>query len=95
MEKRGGEADSFLFIADIKISTELVDDLACGFHHAEAVAVARVIGAGIGEGGHAELANAAKALHLDGVEQSKEQAIDRPLQAEGDDIMNRVADDLF
>jgi len=54
-----------------------------------------VIGAGIGQARHAELADAPQPLELGGVEQAEKQPIRRPLSAEGDHVMNRVADDLL
>src|SRR5579862_9852851 len=90
-----GETDGFLLIADIKIPPKLIDDLAGRLHHAQAVAVTGMVGPGIRQRCHPKLPDSAQALHLDRIEQSKQQPIDRALHAEGDDIVNRVADDLF
>ena len=54
-----------------------------------------MVGARVGEAGHAELADAAQSLEFGGVEQAEQQRIDRPVQPEGDHVVHRVADDLL
>ena len=48
------------------VLAEMVEHQASGFHHAEAMAVSGMLGAGIGEGGHAELADSVEALEFAG-----------------------------
>ena len=43
----------------------------------------------------AKLADTAQSLELGRVDEAKEQRIRRPVQPEGNDIMNRVADDFL
>jgi len=72
VKKSGREAEGFFFFRDFKRPAELLDHFARGFHDAEAVAVAGMIGAGIGEAGKAKLADAAKPLELGGIDQTEE-----------------------
>ena len=44
---------------------------------------------------HPELADAAQALELGGVDQPEQQRVRRPVQPEGDHVVDRVADDLL
>ena len=95
VQQGGDEADRFLLGVDGEGGPQLVQDPPGRLHHAQAVAVAAVVGAGVGEAGQAELADAAQPLELGGVEQAEQQRVRRPLRAEGDHVVDRVADDLF
>ncbi len=65
------------------------------FEDAQAVAVPAVIGPGVGEAGEAELPNPPKPLNLPARQQIEDQSIGVVVEPEGDDVVNRVADDLL
>ena len=95
MRERSGETDRLIFFVDVERTTKLFENPPGRLHHAEAVAVSRMIRARIRQRRHAELADAAQALELGAVEQLEQQRIGRPFQAERDHVMHRISDDLF
>jgi hypothetical protein len=95
VHERRGQAKQLIFLGDVERAAKLFDDPPGRLHHAEAMAVPRVIGPGIRQRRHSQLPNAAQALKLDAVEQPKQQGIRGPVQPERDHIVHRVADDLL
>src|SRR6266567_9259550 len=57
--------------------------------------VARVRGPWIRQVRHPQLPDSPQSLELPGVEQSEEQAVERPLDLERDHVVHRVANDLL
>jgi hypothetical protein len=95
VKKCAGEADGDIAIFEGKRLAELKEHPPGGFHDTQAVAVTGMIGAGVGERRHAELADSAEALEFGGVGEGEEEALGRPFHAEGNDIMHGIADDFF
>jgi hypothetical protein len=95
VQQRRAEAHRLLALVDRERPAELLDDAPGRLHDAEAVAVAAVVGAGVGQVGHAELPDPAQALELCGVQEAEQQRVGRAVRAERDDVVHRVADDLL
>lgn len=89
------QTDTSILFVNFHVSINSREHSPGGFHHADAVAVAGMIGAGIGHAGHAELADATQALKFSAVEQREQEPFDRIVAAQHDDIVNGISDDLF
>ena len=77
MKQRRPQADGLGLLGNRKAASQLIEDFAGGLHYAKAVAIAGMVGARVGQVGHTELADAAEALELGGVEQTKQQRVGR------------------
>lgn len=64
MQQRRREAGQFIFFIDPGNAPQLLDHLPRRLHHAQTVAVTRMIGARVGQARHPKLANAPKTLNL-------------------------------
>jgi hypothetical protein len=84
-----------MVLVDWERRSKLVQNPPGRLHDAEAVGIAGMVGAGVGQVGHAELADASEALEFGGVEQAKQECIGRTFHPKRDHIVNRVADDLL
>ena len=98
VEERGGEGVARALGRDLLPEREVAVDRAEAreeqLHHergADGVREARVLGAGEGERRHAELADAAQALHLGRVDEARDDAL--LLRLERDEAVHRVAQD--
>jgi hypothetical protein len=71
VEQGGDDADGATLAIQRDRLGKLVENFPRRFHHAKAVAVAGMVGAGVSKRGHAKLADAAETLELDAVDQSE------------------------
>src|SRR5258706_6452913 len=95
VKKSADEAHRFLVGIDGDERPEPVDHFAGGFHHAEAMAISRMVSTGIGEAGEAELANAPQSLHLRSVEETEEESFEGAIGSQDNHIMDRIANDFL
>ena len=74
---------------------ELIQNLPRRFHHSKTVAVARMVGAGIGKRRHSQLPDAPQSLKLGGVNQPEQKRIGRLVKPKRNYVMNRISNDFF